>query len=81
MMYCDNILAIKLSKNLVIHGRSKYINVIFYFLRDLVMDCILKAIHHSIQQEVANILTKPLKLDTFLRMRNLWGVHEYPGIN
>jgi hypothetical protein len=81
VVFCDNISAIKLSKNPVMHGRSKHIDVRFHFLRDLVKDGILELIHCSTQQQVADILTKPLKLDTFLKMRNLLGVHEYPGIN
>jgi len=81
VVFCDNISAIKLSKNPVMHGHSKHIDVRFHFLRDLVKDGILELIHCSTQQQVADILTKPLKLDTFLKMRNLLGVHEYPGIN
>ena len=81
VVFCDNISAIKLSKNPVMYGRSKHIDVRFHFLRDLVKDGILELIHCFTQQQVADILTKPLKLDTFLKMRNLLGVHEYPGIN
>nr|GEV75920.1 hypothetical protein [Tanacetum cinerariifolium] len=35
-VYCDNNSTIKLSKNPVMHGRSKHIDVRFHFLRDLV---------------------------------------------
>lgn len=35
VVYCDNILTIKLSKNLVMHGCSKHIDVRFHFLHDL----------------------------------------------
>lgn len=38
MLYCDNSSAIKLSKNLVLHGKSKHIHVRYHFLRDLVND-------------------------------------------
>jgi len=34
-IFCDNNSAIKLSKNHVLHGRSKHIDVKYYFLRDL----------------------------------------------
>ena len=78
VVFCDNISAIKLSKNRVMHGRSKHIDIRFHFLRDLVRDGILELIHCSTQQQVADVLTKPLKLDVFLRMR---GLLEYPGIN
>ena len=81
VVFCDNISAIKLSKNLVMHGRSKHIDIRFHFLRDLVRDGILELIHCSTQQQVADVLTKPIKLDVFLRMPGLLGVREYPGIN
>ncbi|XP_038707298.1 secreted RxLR effector protein 161-like [Tripterygium wilfordii] len=35
VVYCDNVSAIKLSKNPVMHGHSKHIDVCFHFLRDL----------------------------------------------
>ncbi|CAL9031069.1 unnamed protein product [Prunus brigantina] len=81
VVFCDNISAIKLSKNPVMHGRSKHIDVRFHFLRDLVGDGILELIQCSTQQQVADVLTKPLKLDVFPRMRGSPGVCEYPGIN
>ncbi|RDX70119.1 hypothetical protein CR513_50672, partial [Mucuna pruriens] len=36
-IYCDSSSTIKLSKNLVLHGRSKHINVKYHFLRNLQM--------------------------------------------
>ena len=37
-IFCDNSSTIKLSKNPVMHGRSKHIDVRFHFLRDLTND-------------------------------------------
>jgi ATP sulfurylase len=80
-VYCDNISAIKLSKNPVMHGRSKHIDIRFHFLRELVKDGLDELITCSTQEQVADILTKPLKLDVFLKMRRLLGVCESPSIN
>ncbi|KAM1053550.1 hypothetical protein ACFX2I_000976 [Malus domestica] len=81
LVYCDNVSAIKLSKNLVLHGRSKHIDIRFHFLRDLVKDGVLELAQCSSQEQVADVLTKPLKVDTFLKMRELMGVCKFPGIN
>lgn len=81
LVYCDNISAIKLSKNPVMHGRSKHIDVRFHFLRDLVKNGVVELIQCSTQDQVADILTKPLKLDAFLKIRGLLGVCECPGVN
>ena len=41
-MFCDNLFAIKLFKNPILHGRSKHIDVKFYFLRNLTMDTVVE---------------------------------------
>ncbi|GKV21938.1 hypothetical protein SLEP1_g31860 [Rubroshorea leprosula] len=38
-IYCDNSSAIKLSRNPVLHGRSKHIHLRYHFLRNLLADC------------------------------------------
>ncbi|GMJ12458.1 hypothetical protein HRI_004915000 [Hibiscus trionum] len=73
---CDSSSAIKLSKNPVIHGRSKHIDVRFQFLRDLVKDGVIKMEFCSSKDQVANVMTKPLKLEDFLRLRQMLGVCE-----
>lgn len=42
---CDNSSTIKLSKNPVMHGRSKHIDVRFHFLRDLAKEGAVQLIH------------------------------------
>ncbi|KAK6121804.1 hypothetical protein DH2020_044417 [Rehmannia glutinosa] len=80
-IFCDSSSAIELSKNPVLHGRSKHIDVRFHFLRDLVKDKIIKLLHCHTQEQVADIMTKPLKLDLFLKFRGLLGVCANPNIN
>ena len=45
IIMCDNSSTIKLSKNPVMHGRSKHIRVRFHFLRDLVQDGEIELVH------------------------------------
>ncbi|CAA7024669.1 unnamed protein product [Microthlaspi erraticum] len=73
---CDNSSAIKLSKNPVLHGRSKHIDVRFHFLRDLTKDGVVKLVHCGTNEQIADILTKPLKLEVFVRLREKLGVCE-----
>ncbi|GKA14734.1 hypothetical protein Tco_0694380 [Tanacetum coccineum] len=72
---------IRLSKNPLMHGRSKHIDVRFHFLRELVNDGVVELVHCSTQGQVAAILRNPLKFDAFLKLRQLLGVCEYPGLN
>ncbi|BBH03176.1 ADP glucose pyrophosphorylase large subunit 1 [Prunus dulcis] len=45
-VYCDNNSAIKLSKNPVLHGISKHIDVRYHFLRDLTKDEVIDIIYY-----------------------------------
>ena len=62
VVYCDNISTIKHSKNPVMHGHNKHIDIRFYFLRDLVKDGVIELTQCSTHKQVTNIMTKPLKV-------------------
>ncbi|GAB2292881.1 hypothetical protein Dimus_038225 [Dionaea muscipula] len=70
----DNQSAIAIAKNPVYHDRSKHIDVRFHFLRDSVANGVVKLIYVKTQDQVADILTKPLSLHVFARLRSLLGV-------
>ncbi|CAL1358512.1 unnamed protein product [Linum trigynum] len=62
---CDNNSAIKLSKNPILHGRSKHIDVRIHFLRDLARDKVIELVHCG---------TKALSLEKFQLLRTQLGV-------
>ncbi|PNX58558.1 copia-type polyprotein, partial [Trifolium pratense] len=66
---CDNTSSIKLSKNPVMHGRCKHIDVRYHFLRDLIKDGTVEMSFCSSQDQIADIMTKALKLETFCNLR------------
>ncbi|GJY65031.1 retrovirus-related pol polyprotein from transposon TNT 1-94 [Tanacetum coccineum] len=81
VIWCDNMSTIQLSSNAVFHGRSKHIDIRFHFLRDLVRDGVVELSYCSSEEQVADIMTKPLKLDQFLKLRNRLGMVEASKIN
>ncbi|KAM1172663.1 hypothetical protein ACFX2G_023223 [Malus domestica] len=81
LIYCDNNSTIKLSKNPVLHGRSKHIDVRFHFLRDLTKAGVVDLVHCQSQDQIADILTKPLKLEAFEKLCGLLGVWSGSTIN
>jgi hypothetical protein len=81
VIFCDNSSAIKLSKNPVMHGRSKHIDVRFHFLRDLTKDGVVKLEHCGSKDQLADLMTKPLRLEVFVRLRKLIGVCVTPEVN
>ncbi|XP_045810933.1 uncharacterized protein LOC123905375 [Trifolium pratense] len=52
------------------HGRSKHIEAKFHFLREQVNQGSLEVIHCATGSQVADIMTKSLKVDRFLNLRN-----------
>lgn len=66
VLQLDNKSAINLENNLVFHGRSKYIEAIFHFLREQVNQGKLEVKHCPSEYQLVDILTKGLKIDRFL---------------
>eukprot|EP00253_Pinus_taeda_P022725 PITA_22725 len=60
VIFCDNSSAIALSKNLVFHKRMKHIDTKFHYIRELVNSGEIVLKHCRTQEQVADILTKPL---------------------
>jgi hypothetical protein len=81
MLFYDNNSTIKLSKNPVLHGRSKHIDVRFHFLRDLTKEGKVELIHCRSAEQIADILTKPLKAESFVKLRALLGMCSIVEIN
>ncbi|XP_009789598.1 protein DETOXIFICATION 27-like isoform X2 [Nicotiana sylvestris] len=73
-IFCDNNSAIKLSKNPVLRGRSKHIDVKYYFLRDLNNEGIIELTYCRSEDQLADIFTKPLKLLSFQNLRRMLGL-------
>jgi hypothetical protein len=80
-VFCDNSSSIKLSKNPVFHGRTKHINVKFHFIRDLIKKGDVELIYCGTKEQLADIMTKPLKLEDFVKLRMLLGVQEKKNLN
>jgi hypothetical protein len=73
-VFCDNSSTIKLSKNPVLHGRSKHIDIRFHFLRNLSCDGSIELVHCASKDQLADIMTKALKLDVFESIRERLGI-------
>ncbi|CAJ2671832.1 unnamed protein product [Trifolium pratense] len=80
-IFCDNSSSIKLSKNPILHGRCKHIDVRYHFLRDLTKQGIVELVHCSTGEQTADIMTKPLKLESFVKLRSKLGVCDVTNSN
>jgi len=57
---CDNTSATNISKNLIQHSQTKYIDIRHHFLRDLVESEVVSLSFIPTENQLADILTKPL---------------------
>nr|GEX24360.1 copia protein [Tanacetum cinerariifolium] len=73
---CDNKGAIDLSKNPVQHSRIKHIEIRHHFLRDNIQKGNISIEKVSLEDNKADILTKPLKREPFNYLRLGLGVME-----
>ena len=64
-IYVDNKSTIALAKNPVYHERSKHIDTRFHFIRDHIKNKEVEIHHVKTSEQVADILTKPLKFKIF----------------
>lgn len=71
---CDNTSAFNLSKNPILHSRTKHIDIRHHFLRDHVQkgDCVLEFV--DTKNELADIFTKPLPKEYFFAIRRELGL-------
>jgi len=76
VIFCDNQSGIHLSKNLVFHNHSKHIDIRYHFIWNMVQQGAIRLQHIRTDEQVTNILTKPLGKVKFLSFRERFGVVE-----
>ena len=65
LILCDNTSAINISKNPVMHSKTKHIPIKFHFLREQVIEKNIKLEYIGTKEQIADIFTNPLPRDTF----------------
>ena len=67
-IFYDNQSCMKLTKNPVFHDKSKHIEIKFHYIRDMVQRGAVKLQYMEIEEQIADVVTKPLarvKFDYF----------------
>lgn len=80
-IFCDNTSAINISKNLVLHARTKHIELKYHFLREKVQNKEVLLQHVSSKEQLEDIFTKPLPKTTFTYLRGELGVFPPHEVN
>jgi hypothetical protein len=71
---CDNQSCIKMTKNHVFHDKSKHIEIQYHYIYDILQRGAIKLQYVSTDEQVADVLTKPLSRVKFEHFRDKLGI-------
>ena len=74
ILYCDNTSAINISKNPVMHAKTKHIAIKYHYVRELVEDKQVKMKYIHSKEQIVDIFTKTLPKDAIEYLRGKLGV-------
>jgi hypothetical protein len=77
-IYCDNTSTISISKNPVMHSKTKHILMKYNFLREQVAEKNIRFEYVGTKEQVTNIFTKSLPWEAFEYLRQRLGVISTP---
>jgi len=80
-IYSDNLGAVQLAANPIMHSRTKHFELDFHFVRDTIQQMRAQLIHLPAQFQIPDILTKPISGTTFSRIRDKLMVVINPTIS
>ncbi|GJR13514.1 retrovirus-related pol polyprotein from transposon TNT 1-94 [Tanacetum coccineum] len=73
-IFCDNTSAIAISNNLVLHSRTKHINIRYHFIRDHILKGDIELHFIPTEYQLPDIFTKPLDEPTFTKLKAKLGM-------
>ena len=74
VILCDDKSCIKMTENLVFHDKSKHIEIQYFYIRDMIQKGAMKLQYVSTDEQVVDVLTKPLYQVKFEYFRGKLGV-------
>jgi hypothetical protein len=77
-IYCDNTSAINISKNPVMHSKTKQIPIKYHFLREQAVEKNIRVEYVGTKQQVEDIFIEPLPWEAFEYLRQRLGVISTP---
>jgi len=79
-LYCDNIIAINLTKNPIQHSKTKHIEIRHHFIRDHIRKGEIEIKFVKTENQLAYLFTKPLICDRLNKLRIELGVFDMKNV-
>ena len=77
-LHCDNTSAISMSKNPVLHFKTKHIPIKYHFFREQVTNRVVQLNFIPSTEQIADIFSKPLPKTQFEYLHQKLGIISYP---
>jgi hypothetical protein len=77
VLLCDNVSAVLITHNLVLHAQTKHLELDFHFVREKVVALALHIQHVPGADQIVDALTKPLNTSRFLTLRDKLKVFDF----
>jgi hypothetical protein len=79
-LFCDNESAIKMTQNPVQHSRTKHIDIRHHFIRDHQQKGDISIESIGIENQLADIFTKPLDEKRFYKLKNELNILDFSNL-
>lgn len=80
-LYCDNLSAVALSHNPVLHARTKHMELDIHFVREKVVSQAMSVLHVPASAQIADVFTKPVSSSQFPILRTKLNVCSYTTLH
>ncbi|XP_016185851.1 uncharacterized protein LOC107627533 [Arachis ipaensis] len=80
VVYCDNLSAVLLAANPILHSKSKHFKIDLHFVRDHVTNKEIQVSHIPGATQVADIFTKAIPSETFLHFRTRLNICDQQAV-
>ena len=78
IIYCDNTSIVSMSKNPVLHSKTKHVSIKYHVLREKAVEKEIRLEYVSTKDQIEDIIMKPLPKDTFKYLRGMLRVMPLP---
>ena len=79
IIYCDNTSIVNMSKNHVLHSKTKHISIKYHVFIQKVAKKEIRLEYVKTKEQIIDIFTKALSKDTFEYLRGMLGIMPLPS--